>query len=109
MYDRAIEHSAAAQRIAARRYALAQHELGQLARITVARRDAKRIAFKLEDIGAVGLAQPRRRLDQGFEHRPQVEPIAADELEDVGRRLQRLFAVLDLCDVVAHRQYAAIG
>ena len=108
MHDGAIEHGAAAQRIAARRDALAQHEFGQLARIAVARGHAKRIAVELEDVGAVGLAQPRRRFDQRVEHGLQVEAAAADELEDVGRRPQRLLAVLDLGDVVTDRQHAAI-
>ena len=50
-----------------------------------------------------------RRLDQRVEHGLQVEAAAADQLEDVGRRPQRLFAMLDLGDVVTDRQHAAIG
>jgi hypothetical protein len=75
----------------------------------VARRDPKCIAVELEDVGAVGLAQPRRRLDQGFEHRLEVETAAADELEDVGGGAQRLLAVLNLGDVVTDRQHTTVG
>ena len=71
-------------------------------------RHPKRVALKLEDVGAVGLAQARRRLHQRVEHGLQIKPAAADQLENIGRRPKRRFALLDFGDVVADCQDAAL-
>ena len=42
------------------------------------------VSFRTMDGGAIGLAKPRRRLDQRIEHRLQIESRAADDLEHVG-------------------------
>src|SRR5262245_13944937 len=59
-------------------------ELGEFRREPIAR-------FEVEDLAPwsayghrVGLAQPRRRLDQRVEHSLQVEGRAADDLEHIG-------------------------
>ena len=69
----------------------------------------KHLAVALEDVGAVGLAQLRRRFDQRLEHLLEIEASATDQLENVGRGAQRLLAMLDLGDIVTDRQHAAIG
>ena len=56
----------------------------------------------------LGIAQARRGPHQRVEHGAQIEMRAGDELEHVGRRRQRLLALLELGDVVPDAQQALV-
>ena len=64
----------------------------------VMRYSAQIIALAQEDDGVVSVAQARRRLDEGVEHRLQIECRAADHLEHIGGGgllLQRLAKLVE--------------
>src|SRR5262249_36157950 len=80
-----------------------RHELVKFARIAIARDLPVAFTALPVDRGHIGLAQPRRRLDQSVEHSLQVECRAADDLEHVGGGglpLQRLAQLVEQARVL---------
>ena len=81
-----LEDGAARRRAPVATDRMARQELEPLARMPVAGHDAVHFVAQLVDHAALGAAQPRRALDQRVEHGLQVEPRAADQLEDLAGR-----------------------
>src|SRR5262245_62116391 len=78
-------------------------ELGIFRRVSVGRLKIVDCAFRSTDDSCIRLAQPRRRLDKGIQHRLQIESRPADDLEHVGGGgllLQRLAQLVEQSGVL---------
>src|SRR5262245_4957669 len=92
MNDFAVKQSSPHNRASADFSRVTRYELGELTRDSVARLEIVGCAFRSAQDHGVGLAQPRRRLDERIEDCLQIEGRVADDLEHVsggGLLLQR--------------------
>ena len=94
----AFEQGAPGGRATRQRDRTLLHEMHEVIRVAIARREPQHVTVRPDDAGHVRLAQPSGRLDQRVKHRLQIESRAADDLEHVGGRgllLQRFAQLVE--------------